>query len=73
MGWIIGLLVFICATLIYGVICLEQAIRETNHKIVEHLHGISHMVTSIEQGVNGPLRRAEAQGRLDKLRGRESD
>ena len=50
--WIIGLL--ICGLLILGFtgIIMEiraqsATIREGNHKIVEHLHGMSHMITEI--------------------------
>ena len=50
--WIIGLL--ICGLLILGFtrIVIEiraqtAAIREGNHKIAEHLHGMSHMITEI--------------------------
>ena len=50
--WIIGLL--ICGLLILGFtrIVIEirtqtATIREGNHKIAEHLHGMSHMITEI--------------------------
>ena len=50
--WIIGLL--ICGLLILGFTRMvieirEQTarIRDGNHKIAEHLHGISHMITEI--------------------------
>ena len=66
MDWIIGLLVFICGTLIFGVIYLRQAITETNQTIADHLHGISHMVTAIEQGVNAPKQIAVGQKEIDK-------
>ena len=50
--WIIGLL--ICGLLILGFtrIVIEiraqtATIREGSHKIAEHLHGVSHMITEI--------------------------
>jgi hypothetical protein len=50
--WVIGLL--ICGLLILGFtrIAIEirgqtATIREGNHKIAEHLHGVSHVVTEI--------------------------
>ena len=50
--WIIGLL--ICGLLILGFtrIVIETraqtaTIRKGNHKIAEHLHGMSHMITEI--------------------------
>ena len=50
--WVIGLL--ICGLLIVGFtrIVIEiraqtATIREGNHKITEHLHGMSHMITEI--------------------------
>ena len=50
--WIIGLL--ICGLLILGFtrIVIEirvqtATIRQGNHKIAEHLHGMSHMITEI--------------------------
>ena len=50
--WIIGLL--ICGLLILGFtrIVIEiraqtATIREGNHKIAEHLHGVPHMITEI--------------------------
>jgi hypothetical protein len=50
--WIIGIL--ICSLLILGftriVIEIREqtaTMREGNHEIVEHLHGLSHMITEI--------------------------
>ena len=52
MEWlIVVLLVVICVILIMQIIYTERAIRETNHTIAEHLHGISHRVTDIDQNL----------------------
>ena len=52
MEWlIVVLLVVICVILIFQSTNTQRAIRETNHKIEEHLHGISHRVTDIDQNL----------------------
>ena len=50
---IVVLLVVICVILIMQIIYTERAIRETNHTIAEHLHGISHRVTDLDQNLKG--------------------
>ena len=55
--WIIGLL--ICGLLILGFtrVVIEiraqtATIRKGDHKIAEHLHGVSHMITEISTKLN---------------------
>ena len=67
MEWlIVVLLVAICVILIIQARNTGMAIREANKIIAEHLHGISHMVTKIEEGIRTHNLRAESEERMNE-------